>query len=138
MTQLLLLYDYFISFKSPLDKKWQQQLKSKCGHCDYTVRIKERQTMQSISVGIREAKINLSKLLKSVQKGREIIITDRGKPVGKIIPVSAVSLPLTDRVHEMERQGWIEPRKKKTRELHPPILLPDELAQKYLEKDRKS
>jgi len=94
--------------------------------------------MQSISVGIREAKINLSKLLKSVQKGREIIITDRGKPVGKIISVSAVSLPLTDRVHEMERQGWIEPRKKKTRELYPPILLPDELAQKYLEKDRKS
>ena len=94
--------------------------------------------MQSISVGIREAKINLSKLLKSVQKGGEIIITDRGKPVGKIIPVSAVSLPLTDRVNEMERQGWIEPRNKKGRELHPPILLPDELAQKYLKKDRDS
>lgn len=94
--------------------------------------------MQSISVGIREAKINLSKLLKSVQKGREIIITDRGKPVGKIIPVAAVSLPLKDRVNEMERQGWIEPRNKKGRELHPPILLPDELAQKYLKKDRDS
>ena len=94
--------------------------------------------MQSISVGIREAKINLSKLLKSVQKGGEIIITDRGKPVGKIIPVAAVSLPLKDRVNEMERQGWIEPRNKKGRELHPPMLLPDELAQKYFEKDRKS
>ncbi|MBA7624831.1 hypothetical protein ES703_32245 [subsurface metagenome] len=94
--------------------------------------------MQSISVGIREAKINLSKLLKSVQKGGEIIITDRGNPVGKIIPVAAVSLPLKDRVNEMERQGWIEPRNKKGRELHPPILLPDELAQKYLKKDRDS
>ena len=93
--------------------------------------------MQSISVGIREAKINLSKLMKSVQKGREIIITDRGKPVGKIVPLSAVSLPLSDRVNELERQGWIEPRKKKRRELHPPILLPDELAQKYLKKDRE-
>ncbi len=94
--------------------------------------------MQSISVGIREAKISLSKLMKSVQKGREIIITDRGKPVGKIVPVSAASLPLSDRINEMERQGWIEPRKKKGRELHPPILLPDELAQKYLKKDRDS
>jgi len=94
--------------------------------------------MQSISVGIREAKINLSKLLKNVQKGREIIITDRGKPVGKIVPVPADSLPLADRVNEMERQGWIEPMKKKVRELHPPIPIPEELAQKYLKEDRDS
>jgi prevent-host-death family protein len=94
--------------------------------------------MQSISVGIREAKINLSKLMRSVQKGREVIITDRGKPVGKIVPVSVASLSLSDRIKEMEKQGWIEPQRKKGRELHPPILLPDELAHKYLKKDRNS
>ncbi|MGD8536859.1 MAG: type II toxin-antitoxin system prevent-host-death family antitoxin [Candidatus Aminicenantes bacterium] len=94
--------------------------------------------MQPISVGIREAKINLSKLLKGVQKGREIIITDRGRPVGKIIPVPAGSLPLTDRINEMERQGWIEPRKKKLRELHPPILLPEEQAQKFFKEEQNS
>lgn len=92
--------------------------------------------MQTISVGVREAKINLSKLLKNVQKGREIIITDRGKPVGKIVPISADSLPLADRVNELERQGWIEPREKKTRKLHPPIPLPEELAQKFLQEER--
>lgn len=93
--------------------------------------------MQSISVGIREAKINLSKLIKNVQRGREIIITDRGKPVGKIVPVSADSLPLADRINELERQGLIEPRKKKKmRNLHPPIPLPDEIAQKFLKEDR--
>ena len=94
--------------------------------------------MQPISVGVREAKINLSKLLKSVQKGREIVITDRGKPVGKIVPVPAGSLPLADRINEMERQGWIEPRKKKVRELYPPILLPGELAQKFLREEQNS
>ena len=94
--------------------------------------------MQPISVGVREAKINLSKLLKSVQKGREIVITDRGKPVGKIVPVPAGSLPLADRINEMERQGWIEPRKKKLRELHPPIPLPEELAQKFLKEEQNS
>ncbi|MGD2245038.1 MAG: type II toxin-antitoxin system prevent-host-death family antitoxin [Candidatus Aminicenantes bacterium] len=94
--------------------------------------------MQPISVGIREAKINLSKLLKGVQKGREIIITDRGRPVGKIIPVPAGSLPLKDRINEMERQGWIEPLKKKLRELHPPILLSEELAQKFLKEEQNS
>jgi len=46
--------------------------------------------MRPVSIGIRDAKINLSKLLKDVQKGAEIIITDRNKPVGRIVPVSAV------------------------------------------------
>ena len=94
--------------------------------------------MQSINVGIREAKINLSKLLKSVQKGREITITDRGRPVAKIIPVPAFSLPLTERVKEMERQGWIEPLKKKPRELHPPLTLPKRLDLNSLEQDHDS
>ncbi len=94
--------------------------------------------MQPISVGIREAKINLSKLLKGVQEGREIIITDRGRPVGKIIPVPKGSLPLADRISEMEREGWIEPRKKKSRELYSPILLPEEQAQKFLKEEQDS
>lgn len=94
--------------------------------------------MQSISVGIREAKINLSKLLKSVQKGREIVITDRGRSVAKIIPIQAISLPLAERVKEMERQGWVEPLKKKPRELHPPIPLPKELDLNFLEQDQDS
>jgi prevent-host-death family protein len=94
--------------------------------------------MQSINVGIREAKINLSKLLKSVQKGREITITDRGRPVAKIIPVQAFSLPLAERVKEMERQGWVEPLKKKPKELHPPIPLPEELNLEHLEQDQDS
>ena len=93
--------------------------------------------MQSISVGIREAKINLSKLLKNVLMGREIIITDRGKPVGKIVPMPSDSLPLADRINELERQGWIEPqKKKKVKKLLPPIPLPKELAQKFLREDR--
>ncbi len=54
--------------------------------------------MQHVSVGIRDAKINLSKLLKIVQKGSEVILTDRGRPVGKIVPVKPESLPLLERV----------------------------------------
>lgn len=37
--------------------------------------------------GIREARQNLSVLLEEVKKGREIIITDRGKPVARLVPV---------------------------------------------------
>ncbi len=94
--------------------------------------------MQAINVGIREAKINLSKLLKNVQKGMEITITHRGRPIAKIIPVAAFSLPLAERVKEMERQGWVEPLKKKPRELHPAFPLSREMDRESLEQDQDS
>ena len=36
--------------------------------------------------GIREARQNLSVLIAEVQKGYEITITDRGKPVARLVP----------------------------------------------------
>jgi prevent-host-death family protein len=38
------------------------------------------------TAGLREARQNLSALLDEVQKGHEIIITDRGRPVAKLVP----------------------------------------------------
>jgi prevent-host-death family protein len=58
--------------------------------CDYI----QRQPMKSSIVGIREAKIHLSKLLKLVKAGGEVILTERGQPVGKILPIDAEKLPL--------------------------------------------
>lgn len=43
--------------------------------------------MAAISVGIRELKIRLSTYMERVQAGATVIITDRGKPVGRIIPI---------------------------------------------------
>ena len=37
--------------------------------------------------GIREARQNLSALLDEVRKGREIVLTERGRPVAKLVPV---------------------------------------------------
>ncbi len=39
------------------------------------------------SVGIHEAKTNLSKLLRRVSVGEEIIITRSGEPIAKIVPI---------------------------------------------------
>jgi prevent-host-death family protein len=39
-----------------------------------------------IKAGIREARQNISELLEAVRKGREILITDRGKPVARLVP----------------------------------------------------
>ncbi len=94
--------------------------------------------MRPISIGIRDAKINLSKLLKEVQKGAEVIITDRDKPVARIVPVSAEeNLTLTERIANLERECLIQPaKKKKMKNLPPPLPLPGELARKMLEEDR--
>ena len=95
--------------------------------------------MQQIRIGVREAKIHLSRLLEDVQNGKEIIITNHGKPVGKIIPVPQESLTLGERIDRLERQGWIEPRNAKEETLLPsPLPIPDEIAQRYLQEDRDS
>ncbi len=36
--------------------------------------------------GIRKARQNLSELIEIVRKGREILITDRGNPVARLVP----------------------------------------------------
>jgi prevent-host-death family protein len=40
--------------------------------------------------GVREARQNLSALLDEVKQGREVIITERGRPVAKLVPPGPV------------------------------------------------
>lgn len=94
--------------------------------------------MHTIRIGVREAKINLSKLLKRVQEGHSVVITDRGRPIGKLIPVDAHSLPLKDRLKALENQGWIETAPRgKGQKLPPPLPTPKNLrVQDLLKEDR--
>lgn len=39
------------------------------------------------TAGIREARQQLSQLLDMVRKGREVVITERGRPVARLAPV---------------------------------------------------
>ena len=39
------------------------------------------------TAGVREARQNLTGLLDDVKKGREIVITDRGRPVARLAPI---------------------------------------------------
>lgn len=38
------------------------------------------------TAGVREARQNLTDLLDDVRKGREVVITDRGRPVARLAP----------------------------------------------------
>ncbi len=39
------------------------------------------------TAGVREARQNLSALLDEVKKGREIVITEHGRPVARLVPL---------------------------------------------------
>lgn len=43
-------------------------------------------------VNIHEAKTHLSKLLRRVSKGEEIVIAKAGKPVAKLVPIDTAPL----------------------------------------------
>jgi len=88
------------------------------------------------SVGIREAKIHLSQLLKKVRRGMEIVITERGQPVGKIVPLHRSSLSLAERIKDLEMRGIIEEKRSPSRPLPPPLPLEGDVAQKFLQQDR--
>jgi prevent-host-death family protein len=93
--------------------------------------------MQTSTVGIREAKIQLSKLLKLVQQGNEVILTDRGKPVGKIVPIAAEELPLSARLKQMEEKGLVQELPiDYYRKVPSPIPIAENLAQQFLNEDR--
>lgn len=59
--------------------------------------------------GIREARQNLSVLIEEVKKGREIIITDRGKPVARLAPLQHSAKPFQSHAAFRDLMPMIEP-----------------------------
>ena len=94
--------------------------------------------MLTIKVGVREAKGNLSKLLKKVKNGTQVVITDRGSPVGKIIPVKREELDLSDRLKDLEARGILRPETGRgRRKTVTPVRLGNHVAvQEMLQEDR--
>jgi len=43
------------------------------------------------AAGIREARQNISVLLEAVRNGHEVVITDRGRPVARLVPPAQAS-----------------------------------------------
>jgi prevent-host-death family protein len=56
-----------------------------------------------MEVGIRELKARLSEFLARVADGEELVVTDRSRPVARIVPYSAGSV-----IERGIEEGWIE------------------------------
>lgn len=93
--------------------------------------------MKPMTAGIRDLKTHASELLRKVQAGRVVIITNRGKPVAHISPPPPVPRTHEEIVADLVRKGWIDPPPAgKRRPLPPLIQVPMGLAQRYLREDR--
>ncbi len=90
--------------------------------------------IESLHIGVRDAKANLSRLLRKVKSGQDVIITEYGRPIARLVPIGALSL--ADRLAEMEARGDIESQKPANVTFQP-VRIPDGLAQKYLQEDRE-
>lgn len=76
--------------------------------------------MERREVGIRELRLNLSRYVRRVREGAEVIVTDHGSPVARLGPIDE------DEAHfqRLVREGIVTPAKRpKTKRLPPPIPL---------------
>lgn len=86
-------------------------------------------------IGIREAKARLSQVLHDVQEGTEWVVTDRGKPIARIVPVDLSTLSLGDRIKLLEERGMLEPPTS-GRVTPEPLPVKTGIAQRMLLEDR--
>jgi prevent-host-death family protein len=63
-----------------------------------------------MSVNVRELKAHLSEYLRRVQRGEEIVVTSRGKEVGRLLgPRRASPDPQDAAVARLRAQPWVRP-----------------------------
>jgi len=72
----------------------------------------------AVRIGIRELREGLSAALRRVRTGETLEVTDRGRPIAKIVPVREDS-PLADLI----AQGLIKPRSR-SGPFPPPLKVP--------------
>jgi prevent-host-death family protein len=64
--------------------------------------------MMSMEVGIRELRADLSRWLRRVQAGEDILVTDRGRPVARITAANGRS-----KLEELIAAGVVTPAKRR-------------------------
>jgi prevent-host-death family protein len=94
--------------------------------------------MMTKQIGIREAKTNLSRYLGMVKQGREIILTERGHPIGKIVPMRQDEIPLKNRIKKLEDAGILDPKKNIKNVTSPIPVKASKTALEYLQEDREN
>ena len=89
------------------------------------------------AIGIRELRQHASRYLREVQRGETIEVTDRGRPVARLVPI-----PLSSGLEELVESGRMTPAGGDLLELGPPLTavagkpLPSEVLAKLRSDER--
>jgi len=83
-----------------------------------------------MEVGIRELRNQLSKWVARVREGEEVVITDRGKPVARLVPAHGES-----HYERLVREGRIIPAPSEKRYKPKPVDLDVRLSE-YIDEGR--
>lgn len=75
--------------------------------------------MNEVKVGTRELKSRLSEYMRRVKAGQTIIVTERGKAIGQIIPIKA---SLEERLRAMVEAGLAEWNGQKVKPYRPKVV----------------
>jgi len=59
------------------------------------------------AVKVSELKAGLSKYLAKVKRGEQVVITERGRTIAKIIPIPPAEDDEMERLRELERRGIV-------------------------------
>jgi prevent-host-death family protein len=59
------------------------------------------------TAAVSQLKARLSEYLNKVKAGAEVLITDRGKPVARLVPIHRTNKNLREALGKMEKQGLI-------------------------------
>jgi prevent-host-death family protein len=91
-----------------------------------------------ISAGIKEVKNNLSRLLAKVKAGEEILITERGRPVARIMKENKGDKSIRAALAPLIQKGLIAlPSRSILKDLHAPLKVSGKPISKMVVEDRR-
>ncbi|MDO9129079.1 MAG: type II toxin-antitoxin system prevent-host-death family antitoxin [Anaerolineales bacterium] len=92
--------------------------------------------MNETRVGTRELKSRLSEYLRRVKAGQTVVVTERGKVIGQIVPVPPT---LEERLRALADAGFLEWNGKKMRKHYRPKVInrSDRLISDIVVEDRR-
>ncbi len=60
-----------------------------------------------LQAGVAELKAHLSRFLRVARSGEEVLITERGRPVARLVPIDECAAERPAHLMEMERRGEV-------------------------------
>ena len=89
------------------------------------------------SVGIRELKNNLSRYLARVKRGQEVVVTERGKPIARLVKEPPEKSAARKGLEELAAKGLVTmPERERRKDVPPPLKVAGKPLSQIVIEDR--